>query len=40
MKVWYKGIEYFVISSFGDLIEIAPTEHGAGSFIVHWDFVK
>ena len=40
MKVWYKGIEYFVISMLGELIEIAPTQHGAGSFMVHKDFVK
>jgi len=36
----YKGVEYFVISTLGELIEIAPTKHGAGSFIVHKDFVK
>ena len=40
MKVIYKDVEYFVISSLGDLIELAPTSHGAGSFIVHRDFVK
>ena len=35
----YKGAEYFVISTLGDMIELAPTAHGAGSFIVHKDFV-
>jgi len=40
MKVIYKDIEYFVISTLGELIEIAPTPHGAGSFVVHKDFVK
>lgn len=40
MKVTYKGLEYFVISIFGELIEIAPSKHGAGSFMVHKDFVK
>jgi hypothetical protein len=40
MKVWYKGTQYFVISSFGNIIEIAPTQYGAGSFIVHRDFVN
>ena len=39
MKVTYKGIEYFVISTFGELIEIAPTQHGAGSFMVHIDLI-
>jgi len=38
--VTYKGVEYFVISTLGELIEIAPTKHGAGSFVVHKDFVK
>lgn len=40
MKVTYRGIEYFVISALGELIEIAPTQHGAGSFVVHKDYVK
>jgi hypothetical protein len=40
MKVIYKDVEYFVISNFGDLIELAPTQHGTGSFLVHKDFVK
>lgn len=40
MKVIYKGVEYFVISTLGELIEIAPTQHGVGSFIVHRDYVK
>ena len=40
MKVTYKGVEYFVISTLGELIEIAPTQHGAGSFMVHKDYVK
>ena len=40
MKVFYKGTEYFLISRLGDLLEIAPTQHGAGSFVVHEDFVN
>jgi hypothetical protein len=40
MKVIYKDVEYFVISTSGELIEIAPTQHGAGSFTVHRDFIK
>ena len=40
MTVTYRGTEYFLINTFGDMIEIAPTKHGAGSFIVHKDFVK
>jgi hypothetical protein len=39
MMTIYKGAEYFVISTQGDMIELAPTAHGAGSFIVHKDFV-
>jgi len=35
MKVIYKGIEYFLIGTFGETVEIAPTRHGAGSFEVH-----
>jgi len=27
------------VNSFGVLTEFAPTEHGARSFIAHWDFV-
>jgi hypothetical protein len=38
--VKYQGHNYFLISKFGELIEIAPTKHGAGSFIVHADFVE
>lgn len=34
MKCVYKGVEYFVISISGNMIEIAPTKHGAGSFYV------
>ena len=40
MTVIYHGTEYFLISTFGDILEIAPTKHGAGSFMVHKDFVK
>ena len=40
MKVHYRGAEYFVISVSGELIEIAPTQHGAGSFIVHKDYLQ
>ena len=39
MKATYRDVEYFVISTLGELIELAPTPHGAGSFIVHKDFV-
>ena len=39
MRVVYKGIEYFLIASFGDVVEIAPTKHGAGSFEVHKSLV-
>lgn len=39
MKAIYKDVEYFVISTLGDMIELAPTAHGAGSFVVHKDFV-
>ena len=35
----YKDIEYFVISTLGEMVELAPTVHGAGSFMVHGDFV-
>lgn len=38
-KALYKGVEYFVISTLGEMIELAPTAHGAGSFMVHADFV-
>jgi len=40
MKVSYQGCEYFVIGVFHalcpelDQFEIAPTQHGAGSFYV------
>jgi len=40
MTIIYRGTEYFLINTFGDMIEIAPTKHGAGSFMVHKDFVK
>ena len=39
MKAIYKDVEYFVISTLGDMIELAPTAHGAGSFVVHKDFI-
>lgn len=39
MKAMYKDIEYFVISTLGEMVELAPTVHGAGSFMVHGDFV-
>ena len=39
IKAIYKDVEYFVISTLGEMIELAPTAHGAGSFIVHVDFV-
>lgn len=38
MKATYKGVEYFVISTFAEMIELAPTQHGAGSFMVHIDY--
>ena len=38
-KALYKDVEYFVISTLGEMIELAPTAHGAGSFMVHKDFV-
>lgn len=40
MQVIYRGVEYFVISMWGEILEIAPTPHGAGSFEVHQDWVK
>lgn len=40
MKAMYKDTEYFVISTLGDIVELAPTVHGAGSFMVHKDFVS
>jgi hypothetical protein len=40
MKAIYKSVEYFVISQFFEMIEIAPTKHGAGSFMVHRDFLE
>jgi len=39
MKVVYRGIEYFLIASIGESVEIAPTRHGAGSFEVHKSLV-
>ena len=40
MKVIYEGVEYFVISlDLWGIMEIAPTPHGAGSFMVHRDRV-
>lgn len=39
--VKYRGVEYFVISTLGyELAEIAPTRHGAGSFMAHVDYLK
>ena len=38
--VIYQGLQYFVISQFHELLEIAPTKHGSGSFVVHKDFVS
>ena len=39
--VLYRGIKYFLVSIYGGgLIEIAPTQHGAGSFMVHEDFIQ
>jgi len=40
MKVIYKSVEYFVISEYFEMIEIAPTKHGAGSFMVHRNFLE
>ena len=37
--VTYKGTQYYMISRLGDLVEIAPTQHGAGSFVVHVDYL-
>ncbi len=37
--VTYKGTQYYMISQWGDLVEIAPTQHGAGSFVVHVDYL-
>ncbi len=36
----YQSRSYYVISTRGEIIELAPTPHGAGSFIVHQDFIK
>ena len=33
--VMYQGVAYYLISQFGEVVEIAPTKHGAGSFEVH-----
>jgi len=38
--VTYQGQQYFVISTYGEIVEIAPTSHGAGSFMVHQNFLK
>lgn len=45
--VFYKGIKYWVISIWNvgddeslDIIEIAPTKHGAGSFYVTREYLK
>ena len=40
MKVFYHGSEYYLISRMGETVEIAPTPHGAGSIVVHVDFVR
>lgn len=40
MKIVYEGVEYFLIATFGEVVEIAPTRHGAGSFEVHISLVK
>jgi hypothetical protein len=42
MKVLYKGVEYFIISDepFWEILEIAPTRHGAGSFDVSRDYIQ
>ena len=40
MRVFYHGSEYYLISRMGEIVEIAPTAHGAGSIEVHKDFVK
>ena len=32
-------IPHFVISIFGDTIELAPTRHGAGSYMIHKDYI-
>lgn len=36
----YHSQAYYVISTLGEIVELAPTPHGAGSFMVHQDFVK
>lgn len=38
--VKYKDTNYYLISKLGEIVEIAPTVHGAGSFYVHVDFVE
>lgn len=40
-KVYYRGESYWVISVTicGKLLEIAPTQHGAGSFYVTKDYL-
>ena len=40
MKCIYRGVEYFVIAIRGDVIEIAPTKHGAGSFYTTLNYVR
>ena len=37
--VMYTGVTYYLISQFGQVVEIAPTKHGAGSFTVHESLV-
>ena len=32
MQVSYKGSEFWIVSVAGDILELAPTPHGAGSF--------
>ena len=36
----YHSQTYFVISKLGETVELSPTQHGAGSFFAHQDFVK
>lgn len=40
-KVLYKGQQYWVIArEWHGQVEIAPTRHGAGSFMVLVDYIK
>jgi len=38
--VMYKGTAYYFISQFRQVVEIAPTKHGAGSFEVHESLIS